>query len=384
LPVEGGFPSGVAGMPVVSVATAVELIQRGSLDGRAAAVAGYFSEAVLACPAPLGYVNPLVGWCRLVAIADDADGATLCHSGPEGTGCREPSGIHLAPFFVPETSGHVPSPPNGKPVRVVLIGHAGDARQWQCAADAQAECSRAFVVDRVAWADGHDVPITAPQPVDQSTGDALHPRLTAEEAAMAVSNGDRVLSVAASRRGDVSGIDPRWNLAGDSIVWIVRSLGAADENAPTRPVLVSLVNDETADAIDAHDLALAAAYRPARMWTIVTAKAFDCCASDLFPFFRVSGADGTAVHEGIVSGNVSGHRGVTTYGPGVPLLLDPGTYAVDLWLATFDHGVIGPPSDACSTQVTLRALDDLMLDARIPGPGQPCTFGKPSPPKLTR
>jgi hypothetical protein len=220
--------------------------------------------------------------------------------------------------------------------------------------------------------------------VDQTTGDRLHPRLTGEGAIAAVGSSDQVLTVAAFRRSDISAVDPRWNLAGSDAVWIVRTLGAADSNGPTRPVLVSLVNDGTADAVDAHDLALGSTYQPARLWTIATAKGFDCCAGNLFPFFRVSGSAGTSVHEGMVSANVSGHADVTTYGPGVPLLLDPGTYSVHLWLAAFDHGVIGAAVDGCSTHITLHALDDLMLDARFPGPGDPCTFGEPSPPKLTR
>jgi len=382
-PVIDGFPADVAGMPVVSVATAAELIQQGALDGRAVAVAGYFAEAVVSCPAPFEYVSPLVGWCGLIALADDPSSATLCHPGTNSTGCHEPRGIHLTPFFMPETSGQVPSLPNTKPVPVVLIGHAGDARQWQCAADAKPECSRAFVVDRVAWAGGRDLSIGRPQAVDQTTGEALHPRLTAEQAASAV-NGNQVLSVAAFRRRDLSTIDPRWNLVGDGIVWIVRSAGAAEPKGPTRSVVVSLVDDVSGEVIDGHDLAIPASYEPARLWTIATAKGFDCCAGDLFPFFRVSAADGTPVHEGLVSGNVSGRRDVTKYGPGAPLLLDPGTYTVDVWLATFDHGVIGPASDSCSTQITLHALDDVMLDARYPAPGAPCVFRGPSAPDLSR
>jgi hypothetical protein len=383
-PVEEGFPTMVAGMTVLSVATANDLIQRGNLDGHAAAVAGYFAELFVSCPYTSQYVSPLVGWCRVVVFADHAPGATLCDRGPNGTRCTVPSGLHLAPFFMAETSGTLPSRPNEGPVRVVLIGHAGDARTLQCAPDDRAECSRAFVVDRVAWADGHDVPITPPHPVDQATGDDLHPRLSPGEAATAASRGVAVISVAAFRRGDISSIDPRWNLDGDGIVWIVRSLAEADPNAPTRPVLVSLVSDETGETIDAHALALSADYRPARLWTIATTKGFDCCAANFFPFFRVSDADGSAVHEGMVSGNVSGHRDVTTYGPDPPLVLPPGTYSVSLWLAPYDHGVIGPASEGCSTQITLDALDDLMLNARFPAPGQPCTFAEPFPPKLAR
>ena len=55
-----------------------------------------------------------------------------------------------------------------EPVALVLIGHAGDARQWQCTAATQAECANAFVVDRIDWAAGHDVPLAAPRPATSS------------------------------------------------------------------------------------------------------------------------------------------------------------------------------------------------------------------------
>jgi hypothetical protein len=86
----------------------------------------------------------------------------------------------------------------------------------------------------------------------------------------------------------------------------------------------------------------------------------------------------------MVGGGASGHRDVTKYGPDAPLVLDPGVYKVQLWLATYDHGIVGPALDGCSTQINLHALDDLMLDARFPRPGQPCTFAEPFPPKLAR
>lgn len=177
------FPSRVAGLPVISVASADELPWSGKLDGKAVAMAGYYNAMALPCPYPGRYIGPLKGWCRgwcrLVAFTDTPAGAQLCQSnGANAMGCSQPSGTSLAPFFMTETSGDALSWPaggaTGEPAAFVLIGHAGDARQWQCTAATQAQCATALVVDRIAWADGHDVPPAAPQTGDQQT--ARRPR----------------------------------------------------------------------------------------------------------------------------------------------------------------------------------------------------------------
>jgi hypothetical protein len=46
-------------------------------------------------------------------------------------------------------------------------------------------------------------------------------------------------------------------------------------------------------------------------------------------------------------------------------------------LATYVGGAMGTPSYECSSQVTLRPLDDISLDADFPA-GQACTF-RPAP-----
>ena len=46
------FPSEVAGLPVISVADAVELLRSGKLDGQAVAVAGYYGAFAPSCPYP--------------------------------------------------------------------------------------------------------------------------------------------------------------------------------------------------------------------------------------------------------------------------------------------------------------------------------------------
>jgi hypothetical protein len=376
-------------MPVISVASADELLRSGKLDGQAVAVAGFYNSMALPCPYPGRYIGPLEGWCRLVAFTDDRAGAQLCQSnGANGMGCSQPSGTSLAPFFMAETSGDALSlltgGATGEPAALVIIGHAGDARQWQCTAATQAECAGAFVVDRTAWANGQDVPPAAPQTGGQQTGKAIAPRMTLAQVAAAIGPSGDLLTGAAFRAGDIATVDPRWNLAGDNVVWLARSLGPAAQagSAETRSETVWLVDDPTGKVIASHPLKLAPDYQPARLWQMATAHGIDCCAGDVLAFYRVASGDGTVVYEGMVPGGSSGGQGSTTYGGGYlsgPLVLPAGGYSVTAWLATNNSGVIGAPRHECSTQVTLRPLDDVALNADYP-PNQACTFGPaPSP-----
>ncbi len=379
------FPSEVAGLRVISVADAVDRLQSGKLDGQAVAVAGYYDQFTPSCPYPGRYIGPLESWCRFVAFTDSRASAKLCQpEGANGMGCRQPSETNLAPYFMSETSGNAWSfltgGATGEPAALVLIGHAGDARQWQCTAATQAECASGFVVDRVAWAEGHDVPPTAPETGDQQTGKVITPRMTLAQVATAAGLGDDLLTGAPFRKGDIATVDPRWNFAGDAIVWLVRSLGPGA--GETRPETVWLVDDTTGRVVDSHPLALDSDYLPARLSQMATVHGVECCAGDVFAFYRVESGDGTVVSEGMVTGGSSGEGNSTTYGGGygsAVLVLPAGGYSITAWLATFDSGVSGTPRDECSTEVTLRSLDDVALNADFP-PNKACTFGPaPSP-----
>jgi hypothetical protein len=384
-----GFPTQVAGLPVVTVAHALNLLTSDALDGRALAVAGFYQQVFPSCPAPSGYVGPLEHFCALNVFADTLVGAQLCTGDGGGMTCREPSGGYLSPFFMSETSGDVsrwlPDGPTGKPVALVLIGHRGDARQWQCSSSTQSQCADAFVVDRIAWAAGQAVPLTAPETGDQQTGKLLTPKLTLAQALAAAGVGDRAVVAAAFRSGDIETVDPRWNLAGDTLVWVVRSLSEdAAQGQESAPETVSLVDDTTGKLLDRHPLALAKDYRPARLWQMATVHGLDCCAGNDEAFYRVQSADGTVLYEGLVRGWASGEGNTTTFGANRssgPLVLPAGQYAITAWLASYSAsaGAMGTPRDECSTQITLQPLDDVALNAEYP-PGKACTFGPaPSP-----
>ena len=379
---DAAFPSEVAGLPVISVADAAGLLQSGRLDGQAVAVAGYFDQFTPSCPYPGRYIGPLEDWCRFTAFTDTQASARLCQpEGANGMSCRQPSGTNLSPWFMTETSGAalgwVSAGATGEPAALVLVGHAGDARQWQCTAATQAQCAKAFVVDRVAWANGSDVPPTAPE-----TGT---PRMTLEQVAAAAGLGGELLTGAALMRGGVAAIDPRWNLVGDGVVWLVRSLGrpAGSGAVETRRETVWLVDDATGRVVDSHPLQLPTDYRPARLWQMATAQGSGCCAGDVLAFYRVESSDGTVVFDGQVPGGESGGTDSTTYGGGygsTPLVLPAGRYSVAAWLAPYSGNTMGAPRGECSTEVTLQPLDDVALDADFP-PDKACTLGPaPSPP----
>ena len=359
----------------------------GKLDGQAVAVGGYYDQFTPSCPYPGRYIGPLETWCRFVAFTDARATAKLCQpEGSNGVSCRQPSETNLAPFFMTETSGDARSLPpggaTGEPAALVVIGHAGDARQWQCTAATKAECANAFVVDRIAWAEGQGLPPTAPETGDQESGKVITPRMTLAETAAAAGLGDDLLTGAAFRKGDIATIDPRWNLAGNDIVWLLRSLAPTVESgsAETRPENVWLVDDAAGRVIDSHPLQLDASYQPARLWQMATVHGVECCAGDVFPFYRVVSGDGSVVYDGLVSGGGYGGSDYTTYGGGYGsgvLDLPAGRYSITVWLATYDGGVTGTPRDECSTQVTLGPLDDVALNADYP-PNKACTF-QPAP-----
>src|SRR5262249_14705909 len=150
------------------------------LDGRVVAVAGYFDTFSPRCPPSMRYLGPLEHDCAPTSFADAAADAQLCSNGA----CRGPRGVNLQPFLMPETAG-TSSMSSGsdseRPVALVLIGHAADLRQWQCTPATQERCADAFVVDRVAWSAGHDVPLTIPETGDFLTGDSIAPSMTLQE-----------------------------------------------------------------------------------------------------------------------------------------------------------------------------------------------------------
>jgi hypothetical protein len=88
----------VDGLPVLSVAQAVDDFRGGKLAGEAVAVAGYYEAFHPSCPYPGRYIGPLEHWCDTEVLADTQTGARLCEPlGSNSTSCHQPSGTYLAP-----------------------------------------------------------------------------------------------------------------------------------------------------------------------------------------------------------------------------------------------------------------------------------------------
>lgn len=373
-----GFPVAVEGFPVISVAQANRLLDDGRLDGRLVAIAGFYSSAVIHCysGALPDYPGPLqTTQCRFEAFADDANDAHICHSLRNGESCRWPG--PGAPFWMRETLGaptysRDPKDPFA-PLRIVVIAHADDPRQWQCTASAEEECSRALVVDRYAWVNGQSITPDEPALWDDESSRQLPLRMGLSRIEAALGPQDLV-TAAPFQAKDVWAIDPRWNLVGDEPVWVARSVrdepGSQD---PTRAAQVSLVNDVTGAVIDSHDLAIDATYAPARLWLDSVRRDLDALGNvpdELMSFYRIRSSDGTSIHE-------TGPY----YWPGssLPALLPSGDYTVETWLASDVDGVEGLPTRSCAMDVHLNALDDVSLLATYAQDSQ-CSFTTLSPP----
>src|SRR5665647_802812 len=65
----GAFPATIMGMPVMTVAAADAALAAGQLDGRFAAVGGYWRQYALPCPFPM-HMPDIYGFCSGGEFAD--------------------------------------------------------------------------------------------------------------------------------------------------------------------------------------------------------------------------------------------------------------------------------------------------------------------------
>jgi hypothetical protein len=369
----GVFPATVDGMPVISVAQADALLKAGKLDGRAVAVSGYFVEEFLPCPAPMRFVAPLEDWCRFVVFTDEPVHTLQCDASGKGCswGFPDAGTPNLAPYLMTETTGTdaLWPLPAGRAPPMVAIGHADDPRQWQCPLEARNQCGNDFVADRIAWLDGSDVVLSP------STSD-VSPSMSLSDVVASAGIDGQVVAAVALKASDVSTVDPRWNFVGDNTVWAVRSLGTdqqpASADVTTRPEKVWIVDDSNGHPMAIGDLAMASDYRPARL--SVTATRQNVSADDrTFLFYRVETLAGVPIQEMEVGSWAMTERNTTTYGPGLPTILDPGTYKLSVWLSVDNGGQVGPPTDECTSQFSVSALDDITMNADF-SQGGPCAL----------
>jgi hypothetical protein len=386
---DDGFPSEVLGLPVLSVGGANRLIAEGRLDGRVAAVGGWWlRQFPWSCPMRMREPTALETFCtpnvfasRLFATftcTDSADGSSSCSSNaaPPGTDTMNPALVSEASAADQAWLANAVDPKlPGTPM--VLIGHAKDPRMWNCPVDVRDECAGRFVVDAVIWVNGREIPLTAAIA-------PLMPLLTVDQvSSLAVGESDARAIVATALRGPAVGsVDPRVHGAGDAILWLVRTIGTTgvDADDPTRSADVLLIDDATGEVIKSLSLQVDLGATPEQ---IIVQATFvdDCCpAFDAYPFYRIERRDGSAVAESSVNGASSTmpDGSHTRFIAGPPVFLDPGDYVVKAWRAAIGpDGSSGVHEAECTVDVTVAPAAEIRLEAAFPDDG-PCRFVNPT------
>ncbi len=336
------YPTSVLGLPVLTVDGASRLLLDGKLDGRVVAVSGYWMVG-LAMPCPWAPRPTLTTACLTVGFADEylrlgtyTENSYTWHPGRQRVGL-------LIPLTVSETSqgrsGFVPAQmtaDNPNPAqRVVVIGHAGDARLWQCAPDQRDECGDVFVVDRFAWVNGIDQGLVVPYT-------ELEASLTVD-AVLAAGHIDPTLALTAYpvRSSELGSIDPRLVGVGGDVVWAVRAVSGSADAAGTAPARNVVVDDADGSILRTVPLEVADDYAPARLTVNVFDERTPSGGAWGYASFTVAHVAGLEI------------RSQT------PFSLAPGSY-------TLRGQIVGdltspPPGPPCQTDVDLVANQDLWM-----------------------
>jgi hypothetical protein len=280
----------------------------------------------------------------------------------------------MVPLFKNDTLGGDDAALYGiKPIPIVVIAHVADPRWLQCYAANATSCRNKLVVDRVAWIDGE--PSTpSPEFFDPSDYSVLVTQHSWDQMEAVIGSTATLVSAIATTADGVRAVDPRWNLTGRKIYWVIRSVAASADAAagddPTREVTVSLVDDANGEVIDRVPLELPSGYEPARLWVTETRQHVDWNSEQTTgAFYSVAALNGEVMQDGAVGGGESGSGNNIVDGPDLPLILAPGTYTLTAWLGTRDLGGTQSPQPTslrigeCSTQHTFAAGDDVLLNA---------------------
>jgi hypothetical protein len=379
----GDFPAQVFGLPVLSIGEVNQLIASRALDGRVAAVRGYWEASLVpSCPAPNRWYSPLEGYCQFDVFSDVPYESVTCQSDSSGntgscSGHGAPPGAEtLKPLSLDNYLNYNrlhSGQGNLDPWPVVMVGHVADPRWLQCETDVQGTCQLAFVIDTVAWAGGQELDLAL-----QDDPYSPKPRMSIDQVAKAVGNSSLV-SVALVTADSVADIEPRINIAGGQLVWVVR--GTRDEaTAQTKGVDVWAVDDRDGTVLDTTTLEIAPDYHPAFFNQQATIHGYDSGGNGPYPFFTVERA-GVPIHTAMMGGSWTGgpDANETRWYPGAPLVLNSGDYTVDAWRSTIDHPgeVIGPATDECTTSLTLTSDQHMILEAAFPKDGA-CAWRAPT------
>jgi hypothetical protein len=374
---DGTFPTSVLGLPVISVAQAKRLADAGEIDGRVVAVAGFYFSETPHCYSATFNGAQLEWTCRIAGFADSPKAAQQCTYFKDGMSCQMPPDPS-APEFMPDTLDGSQAWGIGIPVPVVFLLHSDDPRSLDCTPSHTSECAAKFVADRVVWADGHDVAPDQYPVYDRYSDTMPSPTRSLDQVSQAIGEDLVVVSAVATRANDVRTIEPRWNMAGDELLWTVKTVASGAQPAdPVSDATIWLVDDATGAVLKSQPFPLASEFAPARLWVQAVLNGFpDDSDNPITPQYSVA-SDGTDLQSGALNGDRLSTDEATTYGPDAPMVLDPGTYTVGAWL---DGDTVGNlATTSCSTEIALRTAADISLKAEFT-PGNPCTWDAPAAP----
>ena len=340
-----GLPTSILGLPVHTVAGMHQLAADGKLDGRFAAVAGYWRRSFLPCPY-VAHLAILDGFCSGAQFADDL--ADVSESG----GDINSTGLPLA---VPETVAR-DNLNSGDPVAVVLIIHGADGRAAQCKKVMRAECEHRLVIDRVAWINGQEVSTLLPD-TSEIEGQDLH--TTADEAVAAgLQSGETPVLLKPMHATQLNDVDPRFVGTATGIVWYLRVISGVPDREGISPGRDLLVDDATGTVLADLPVAVDGSYQSGRL-TLDTNDRGD--GSTLPALFSIK-LDDRLIADGQLGSSSA------------PFALQPGEYVLH---ASVPSGAIlaSPiPAGKCSVSISVAAGDDVSYYADWPSPINDCRW----------
>ncbi len=246
---------GPAGLPLVSVAEAVEIRDRG-VDRREIQVAGFLSRPpVLACPFIPADLNPSRLDCPATFQWLMANPESLEHQTADGSSLSPPTGPAIQPSFAlvdPPMPAEWQVPVDGpaKPAPVELIGHFDDRRAALCKVELNPDfrCEDTFVIDEVISVDGHPLASHTSEDLTAGNGNRIQPTSTKAGVEVLIATADPAFVVLSARvvaTTRLAAIEPGVPLGAFSapVIWSVVGIHPSPDPAAMEVASTVLVED---------------------------------------------------------------------------------------------------------------------------------------------
>jgi len=348
------FPGDVLGLPVHTVASALDLIAHGATAGREIAVAGYWQMAgTISCPPWLDYASRAMPDCNPEYLADSDLHLRLG---------AQSAGPALRPVIDDEATDPLDALSNGTR-RIVAVGHAGDPRAWGCVVNPVSRCLANFFIDRVVWVEGADAGTDVVPTVYLTRGTA--PRLSPQAAVAAATTAlpaGVLVTVVPTEAVWAPTIDPRVRGGVQGLIWIARAITGPVDSAGTAALDEVVIDDDSGKILQRLSVASPAEYRPA---TVVLSAGHGNGGT-----YDVELTDGTIIL-----------TGSTSNGAQAPVVLEAGDYRILAWAGHAPPS--NPPASACSRNIHVSALEQVSFAASFGGlnlDSGPCTWDRvPTP-----